>query len=87
MNSKQLKKLRKRIRPIQVEWLRTLLPEDQANTITPENVEGLLPEETHVFGQGQLHLSYMTDKWIMKHLKKFPHIKTYKELQEVSSNG
>ena len=86
MNQKQIKKLRKLVKPIQVEWLRTLLPEDQAMTITVDNVEGLLPEQTHAFGQGQLHMSYMTDKWIMKYLKQYPNITTYKELMEVSDN-
>ena len=87
MNAKQIKKLRKLVKPIQVEWLQTLLPEDQAMTITVNNVEGLLPEQTHAFGQGQLHMSYMTDKWIMKYLKQYPNITTYKELMEVSGNG
>ena len=79
--------MRKRVKPIQVEWLKTLLPDEQSSTITIDNVEGLLPDQTHVFGGGQLHLSYMTDKWIMKHLKRNPHIKTYKELQEITANG
>jgi hypothetical protein len=87
MNQKQIKKLRKLVKPIQVEWLQTLLPDEQATTITVDNVEGLLPEQTHAFGQGQLHMSYMTDKWIMKYLKKYPNITTYKELMEVSGNG
>ena len=87
MNAKQIKKLRKLVKPIQVEWLQTLLPDEQATTITVDNVEGLLPEQTHAFGQGQLHISYMTDKWIMKYLKQYPNITTYKELMEVSDNG
>ena len=87
MNAKQIKKLRKLVKPIQVEWLQTLLPDEQATTITVDNVEGLLPEQTHAFGQGQLHMSYMTDKWIMKYLKQYPNITTYKELMEVSNNG
>jgi len=87
VNAKQIKKLRKLVKPIQVEWLQTLLPDDQAMTITVDNVEGLLPEQTHAFGQGQLHMSYMTDKWIMKYLKQYPNITTYKELMEVSDNG
>jgi len=87
VNAKQIKKLRKLVKPIQVEWLRELLPEDQAKNINIGNVEGLLPEQTHAFGQGQLYLSYMTDKWIMKHLKRNPHITTYKELQEITNNG
>jgi hypothetical protein len=86
MNAKQIKKLRKRIKPIQIEWLESLLPVEQAQTITIDNVEGLLPEQTHAFGQGQLHMSYMTDKWIMKYLKQYPNITTYKELMEVSGN-
>ena len=86
MNQKQIKKLRKRIKPIQMEWLESLLPVEQAQTITIDNVEGLLPEQTHAFGQGQLHMSYMTDKWIMKYLKQYPNITTYKELMEVSGH-
>ena len=87
MNQKQIKKLRKRIKPIQMEWLESLLPVEQAQTITIDNVEDLLPEQTHAFGQGQLYMSYMTDKWIMKYLKQYPNITTYKELMEVSGNG
>ena len=83
MNSKQLKKLRKLVKPLQVEWLQSILPEDQAKTITVDNVEGLLPDQTHVFGGGKMHLSFMTDKWIMKMLKKYPDIKTYNELQTI----
>ena len=84
MSSKQIKKLRKLIKPLQVEWLQSILPEDQAKTITVDNVEGLLPDQTHVFGGGKMHLSFMTDKWIMKILKANPHVKTYKELEEIN---
>ena len=83
MSSKQIKKLRKLIKPLQVEWLQSLLPEDQAKTITVDNVNDLLPDQTHVFGGGKMHLSFMTDKWIMKMLKKYPYIKTYNELQTI----
>ena len=37
-------------------------------------------------GAGQFYLSYMTDRWIMKRLKKHPHITTYNELMEVYKN-
>ena len=83
MSSKQIKKLRKLIKPLQVEWLKSLLPEDQGKEITVSNVDGLLPDQTHVFGGGKMHLSFMTDKWIMKMLKKYPDIKTYNELQTI----
>jgi len=83
VSSKQIKKLRKLIKPLQVEWLKSILPEDQGNVITVENVEQLMPDQTHVFGGGKMHLSFMTDKWIMKMLKKYPDIKTYNELQTI----
>ncbi len=84
MNSKQLKKLRKLVKPLQVEWLQSILPEDQGKTITIDNVEELMPDQTHVFGNRQMHLSFMSDKWIMKILKDNPHITTYKELSAIN---
>lgn len=84
MSSKQIKKLRKLIKPLQVEWLQSILPEDQGKTITIDNVEGLMPDQTHVFGNHQMHLSFMSDKWIMKILKDNPNITTYKELKTIN---
>ena len=88
MNQKKVKKLRKRIKPIQVEWLKSLLPDEQAKTITVNNVDELLPDQTHVFGKGVLYLSYMSDKWILKNLKRNPSITTYEEINKLGKiNG
>ena len=84
MSSKQIKKLRKLIKPLQVEWLQSILPEDQGKEITVSNVKELMPDQTHVFGNGQLHLSFMSDKWIMKILKENQSVRTYKELQKIN---
>jgi len=86
MNQKKVKQLRKRIKPIQVEWLKSLLPDEQAKTITVDNVDELLPDQTHVFGGWQMYLSYMSDKWILKMLKQNPSITTYEELTEIQGN-
>ena len=83
MNSKRLKELRKKVKPIQVEWLKSVLPDDQRNKVNIDNVNDLLPEQTHVMGGGQMHLSYMTDRWLINKLKKYPHVNTYEELQEI----
>ena len=84
MSSKQIKKLRKKIKQLQVEWLQSILPEDQAATITVENVQDLMPDQTHVNSYGQLRLSFMSDKWIMKILKDNEGVDTYKDLQEIN---
>ena len=80
MNSKKIKKLRKRVKHIQVEWLKSILPEEQSVPITVDNVNDLLPDQTHTFGGGQVYLSYMSDKWILKQLKRNPTIKSYQDL-------
>lgn len=84
MSSKQIKKLRKLVKPLQVEWLQSILPEDQGKTITVDNVEELMPDQTHAYGNRQIHLSFMSDKWIMKILKDNPNITTYKELETIN---
>tara|TARA_R100001015_G_C4604976_1_gene159992 strand:- start:631 stop:894 length:264 start_codon:yes stop_codon:yes gene_type:complete len=81
MNSKKLKELRKKVKPIQVEWLQSVLPDDQKDKVNVNNVDDLLPEQTHVVGGGQLYVSYMTDKWIMNILKKHPYISSFEEIQ------
>ncbi len=82
MNQRKVRELRRRIKPIQVEWLRSLLPEEQAKTLTVDNVDELLPSETHMHTTDKTILSFMSDKWLMKKLKRYPEIKTYKQLQE-----
>ena len=80
MSSKQIKKLRKLVKPLQVEWLQSILSEEQGKDITVSNVNELMPDQTHVFGDRQIHLSFMSDKWILKMLKENPSVSTYAEL-------
>ena len=72
MNKKKLKELKKRIRPIQVEWLKSLLPQEEADKITVNNVEGLLPEDNYMKGIKGITLVFMSDRWLLKQLKKYP---------------
>jgi len=86
MNVKKLKKLRKRIKPLQVEWLKSLLKKEEAEQVFVDNIDLLLPEQTHYFGaNGSVYLSYMTDKWIMKILKRYPYINSLKELNNINN--
>tara|TARA_Y100001951_G_C11246779_1_gene243844 strand:+ start:433 stop:726 length:294 start_codon:yes stop_codon:yes gene_type:complete len=82
MKKKKLKELKKIMRSIQVEWLRTLLPEEDGKQITIKNVREYLSDQTHTFIDGQFELSFMSDKWILKKLKRNPEIKTYNELMD-----
>tara|TARA_R100000656_G_scaffold95569_1_gene69393 strand:+ start:408 stop:701 length:294 start_codon:yes stop_codon:yes gene_type:complete len=82
MKKKKLKELKKIMRSIQVEWLRTLLPEEDGKQITIKNVREYLSDQTHTFIDGQFELSFMSDKWVLKKLKRNPEIKTYNELMD-----
>jgi|TARA_R100001244_G_scaffold46739_1_gene41748 hypothetical protein len=82
MKKKKLKELKKTMRSIQVEWLRTLLPEEDRKQINVNNISKYLSDQTHTFIDGQLELSFMSDKWVLKKLKRNPEIKTYNELMD-----
>ena len=68
---------------IQVEWLRTLLSEDDGKQITIDNVSEYLSDQTHTFIEGKFELSFMSERWVLKQLKRNPEIKTFKELEQL----
>ena len=55
MNQKKIKQLRKKVKPLQVQWLKSLLPKEQADTITIDNVddEGLLKDNRYFSWSGR----------------------------------
>ena len=82
MNSKKVKQLRKLIKPIQVEWMKSLLPEEEADKVSLDTINDLLPDEKYMKGIKGITLLHMSDKWLLKQLKRNPHITTYKQLKE-----
>ena len=82
MNKKKVKELKKRVKLIQVQWLQSMMTKEEGNKITLDNVDSMLPKETHVHTTGRTNLSFMTDKWLLKKLKRNPNIKNYNQLKE-----
>ena len=81
MNEKKVKALRKKIKPLQVEWLKTLLNEEEAAQVSIDNIDELAPtQDYYMIASRTMYLSFMTPKWIMKYLKKFPDIDSFAEL-------
>ena len=77
MRGKKAKQLRKKARQMQVEWINTLLPEEEY--VTLEGLADAMPDQKYFMQQRTLRLSFMSDKWIEKQLKRNPNI-TVKEL-------
>ena len=46
MNQKKLKVLRRKVKRLQVEWLKTLLNEEEAKQVSIDNIEELAPTHT-----------------------------------------
>ena len=83
MNSKQIKKLRRKVKEFQLEWMKSLLSTEEASKITLKNITAMMPPDTHVKGLESTTLSYMSDKWVMKILKKHPDISNLQELLQL----
>ena len=55
MNNKKVKQLRKLIKPIQVEWMKSLLSKEEADKVSLETIDELLPDEKYIFHQAIVH--------------------------------
>ena len=80
MNAKKVKALRKKVKSLQVEWMKTLLNEEEAAQVSLDNIDQLVPDEDYYVARKTMYLSFMTHKWIMKYLKKYPDINNFAEL-------
>ena len=70
MNEKKAKQLRKKSKQLVVDWLKTMLVEEEQKKLSLDNFENYLPEQTHVYMNKKLMVSSYTPRWYMKKLKK-----------------
>ena len=83
MNRTKYKTLKNKVKRIQVQWLKTIMTKDSSTDININNVDTYIPDEKYIMSAGTRYLSYMTDRWLINKLKKYPHVNTYEELQEI----
>ena len=83
MSQKTNRELRRKVKQIQVEWMHTLLPKEEADKITIKNIEEVLPKQQYYVTNRTVHLSFMNTKWVLKYLKKYPHINSFEELNSL----
>lgn len=69
MNQKELRKINAQVKVILVEWIKTLLSEEEALKVNLNNVLDAIPSQTHFFANQHMQLSAFTPKWIRKHIK------------------
>ena len=82
MNTKKMSKIRNKAKAILVEWLKTLLNEEEQKKVNIKNVLTLLPNQTHYWQDTTLKLQPWSYKWVVKKLKKDSEL-TYDELNKM----
>ena len=76
-----MSKIRNKAKAILVEWLKTLLSEEEQKKVNVKNVLTLLPNQTHYWQDTTLKLQPWSYKWVVKKLKNVVVVKL--EVQEV----
>jgi|TARA_R110000803_G_scaffold197237_2_gene260715 hypothetical protein len=80
MNGKQSRKLRLKSKELVMEWVRSLLNEEEAEKISLENYHLLVPKEKYVFANRKLVVSAYTERWFYQNLKKLIKEKSLKTI-------
>ena len=74
MNTKEMSKIRNKAKAILVEWLKTLLSEEEQKKVNVKNILTLLPNQTHYFSGETFRLQPWSYKWVVKKLKRNPEL-------------
>jgi hypothetical protein len=70
MNGSKAKQLRRRAKQLTVDWIHSLLPDEEASKVNINNFQDHMPEQTHVFANNKIMLSSFSQRWFNKKLKK-----------------
>ena len=70
MKKKITKKINERASNILIEWLKSIVEEDEANRITKENFKDFLPKDRYMPVQRTYCLSFYTFRWATQNIKK-----------------
>ena len=74
MNTKEMSKIRNKAKAILVEWLKTLLNEEEQKKVNIKNILTLLPNQTNNISGETFKLQPWSYKWVVKKLKRNPEL-------------
>ena len=57
MNGRKTKQIRRKSLMLLIDWVKTLVPEEDAKKLTIEQAADLVPKDTHIFTNGKLMLT------------------------------
>jgi len=53
-----------------IEWVKTLLPEEEAAKVSLKNIQHLMPREQYYFADNRIYLNSYSPKWIKNGIKR-----------------
>jgi len=65
-----MKRIRRKSLDILCDWMHTLIPVEDKNKITPDNVEEYLSQQDYIYKNKTIYLSIYTRRWVVSMLKK-----------------
>ena len=70
MRKKILKRIDNKASKLLIEWLRSIVNEDDEEKITKENYKSLLPKEEYISSNRTYYLAFYTHRWAKQNIKK-----------------
>ena len=70
MNGRKAKRIRRHANQLVLEWLKTMLTDEEAKKLNPKNMDKYMPEQTHFFANRSFHLSAYTPRWFQQRIKR-----------------
>jgi len=70
MNSKEAKRCRKKAKALTVEWIQSLIPEEEAQKVNVNNFQDYMPDQKYVYANKKFMLSALSERWFYKNLKR-----------------
>tara|TARA_B100001559_G_scaffold319181_1_gene327950 strand:+ start:6241 stop:6465 length:225 start_codon:yes stop_codon:yes gene_type:complete len=53
-----------------VSWLQSIVPDEEKDKVTIDNLEEYIPNQTHIYANRSLHISAYTLRWFVKGIKR-----------------
>tara|TARA_B100001029_G_C15052921_1_gene452118 strand:- start:334 stop:606 length:273 start_codon:yes stop_codon:yes gene_type:complete len=69
MNLKKEKQVRRKAKQLMLDWLRSVVPDEEKDKVNINNIHDYLPNQTHIYANRQLRISAYTLRWFIKRIK------------------
>ena len=70
MRKKILKQIDNKVDSLLIEWVKSLLSDEEQDQVTKQNYKSLLPKEEYILARGTNYLSFYTCRWARQNIKK-----------------